>query len=134
MRRNSLLISGLIGLTGALLLTATAVIAMLQGWIPVLLTRPPFVWGLFLFLLVFAVLEIPLMIFGMQKMADSPNAKYLVLLTNTAFTFFAAVYALPFILLTGGSWLTLGAGIAMAALTIIRFISAMVYLPHDQQL
>ncbi len=134
MRRNRLLISGLIGLTGALLLTAAAVTIMLQGWMPVLLTRPLFVWGLFLFLLVFAVLEIPLMIFGMQKMADSPtpSAKYLVLLTNTAFTFFAAVYALPFILLTGGSWLTLGAGIALAALTLIRFISAMVYIPHDQ--
>ena len=133
MGRKHLLTSGLLGLTGALLLTATAVAIMLQGWLPALLQPPLWVGGLFAFLLFFSLLEIPMMIFAMRKMADSPTpkAKHMVWLTNTAFTFFAAVYALPFILLAGDSPLTLGAGVALAALTIIRFISAMVYIPHD---
>ena len=91
---------------------------MISGYIPVIVSRPLFVWGLFLFLLFFSVVEIPVMIVGIGRIAGSanPKAKYVALFTTTGYTFFAAVYAAPFILLTGQSTLTL--------------ISAVMFLPE----
>lgn len=133
MARGAILASGLLGLTGAILLTAASVAVITAGLVPALLTDPLLVWGLFLFLLTLSGLEIPLMIFTMQRMAASPNprAGTLVWLTNTAYTFFAAVYAAPFILLTGASPLELGAGIGLAALSLVRLISSLVFLRND---
>jgi hypothetical protein len=80
-----------------------------------------------LFLLVFSVAEIPVMIVAIRRMAAStnPRAKYVALLVNFGYIFFGAVYAVPFILLTG--WLELGT--ALASLSLVRFISALIYLP-----
>jgi hypothetical protein len=130
MKRNSVVITGLIGLIGAVILTALCLYTMAQGWISALLTNPTYVWGLFLFLAVFSVAEIPIMIFGMRRIATSanPKAKYVALLTNTGYTFFAAVYATPFILLTGYLW----SGAAMASLSLARFISAVIFLPTEK--
>ena len=77
-----------------------------------------------------ASMEIPIMIFGMRRIATSanPKAKYVALLTNTGYTFFAAVYATPFILLTGYLW----SGVAMASLSLARFISAVIFLPTEK--
>ncbi len=134
MSRFSLISTGLPGLIGSMLLTFTCIFVMAQGLIPAIISRPLIVWGLFLFLLTFSVLEIPIMIFSMQKMIESvnPKAKYVVLLTNTAYTFFASVYAAPFILLTGQSSLEIAAGGALASLSIVRFITSLVFLPHDK--
>jgi hypothetical protein len=130
MKRNSVIITGSIGLAGAIMLTALCLFIMARGWIPALLTNPTYVWGLFLFLAAFSVAEIPMMIFGMRRIAAGTNskAKYLALLTNTGYTFFAAVYATPFILLTGYLW----AGATMAALSVARFISAIIFLPDEK--
>jgi hypothetical protein len=130
MKRNSVVITGLIGLAGAVILTALCLYTMTRGWISALLTNPTHVWGLFLFLAVFSVAEIPIMIFGMRRIATSanPRAKYVALLTNTGYTFFAAVYATPFILLTGYLW----SGVAMASLSLARFISAVIFLPTEK--
>jgi len=66
------------------------------------------------------------MIFGIRRITASanPRAKYVALLVIAGYVFFAAVYAAPFILLTG--WL--GLGVALAALSLVRFITALVYL------
>ncbi len=130
MKRNSVVICGLIGLTGAILLTAGCLAVMSQGWLPALLTGFTLVWGLFLFLAVFSVAEIPLMLLALRRIAASPNyrAKYVALLTVTGYTFFAAVYAAPFILLTG----YLGAGAALAGLSLARFISIHAFLPTEK--
>ncbi|MBN1991306.1 MAG: hypothetical protein JW953_01275 [Anaerolineae bacterium] len=127
MTRASIVLTGLIGLIGAVILTAFCVLVMAQAWIPALLTSPLIVWVLFLFLAVFSVAEIPIMIFGIRRIAASanPRAKYVALLTNTGYNFFAAVYAAPFILLTGNLW----AGAALAALSLARFVSALIFLP-----
>jgi len=53
------------------------------------------------FVLTFSLGEIPLMVFGMRQMVISTSGRRLAVLTNTAFTLFAAVYAVPFLLLTG---------------------------------
>ena len=127
MSRTSVVLTGLLGLVGAIMVTAFCILVMAQGWIPVILTSPLIGWGLFLFLAVFSVAEIPVMIFGMRRMAASAQAraKTVVLITNVGFAFFGAVYAAPFILLTGN----LAAGAALAALSLVRFISAIIFLP-----
>lgn len=128
MSRSSIVLTGLIGLIGAGLLTAVAILLVLRDWLPVLLTRPLYIWGLFLFLLLFSLAEIPVMVLGIRHIAGSvnPKAKYVVLLVNTSYPLFAAVYAVPFILLTG----RLIPGAALAALGLIRFITAVLFLPN----
>jgi hypothetical protein len=131
MTRINVVLTGLLGLIGAVIFTAFCILVMVQGWIPAILdSYPLMVWGLFLFLAVFSVAEIPVMIFGMRRMAASthPRAKLIALVTNIGFTFFAAVYAAPFILLTGYLW----AGVALAALSLARYVSAIIFLPTGQ--
>ena len=128
MSRTSIVLSGLVGLIGAVMLTALCLFIMAQGWLPILVTRPIFVWGIFLFLAFFSIVEIPLMVYGIRYVATgaNPKARYLALLTNAGYVFFAAVYAAPFILLTGELWL----GAALAMLSVVRLIAAIIFLPQ----
>ena len=128
MSRNSIILTGLIGLVGAVILTALCLLLMVWKTIPVLVTSPIYVWGLWLFLLGFSLAEIPIMIFGIRRIAASanPRAKYVALLVNSGYPFFGAVYAAPFILLTG----RLGLGTALATLSFVRFASAVIFLPR----
>ncbi len=130
MSRLNIIITGLIGVFCAVLLTIFCILAVLQEWFPIFLSSGLYVWGFFLFLAFFSVVEIPVMIFGMRNIAtnDNPKAAYIVLFTNAVYTLFAAVYAAPFILLTGGIW----AGSALASLTLARFASSVFFLPYDQ--
>jgi hypothetical protein len=136
MTRGPLVYSGLLGLIGSLLLTAVSVAVMVLGYIPVLLQQPLFIWGLFLFLLLLSVLEIPVMILALRRMATStgPKTNYITMLTNMAYTFFAGVYATPFILLTGATWQELLAGIGLALLSIVRFITSLVFVPYEKRI
>ncbi len=131
MTRNRVILTGLTGVVGAILLTAFCLFLVVAEIIPVLFTQPFIVWGLFLFLLFFSVIEIPMMIMGLQRIGESPNPKahYVVLFTVVGFTFFAGVYAAPFILLAGHSTLTLVAGTALGLLSLVRFIAAVAYIP-----
>lgn len=126
MSRNRVILTGLLGLIAAVLVTAFCFAVMRWEWMPVLVTDSLFGWAIFLFLLIFSVSEIPVMIIGMRRIAASANAKarYLVLLLNCGYVFFGAVYAVPYILLTGG--LVLGA--LLASLSLIRFITSLIYL------
>ena len=135
MNQHNIVVTGIIGLFGAIFLTALFIFVMVVGWIPPLMSQPVFVWGAFFFLLFFSVIEIPVMIFSMRRMADSvnPRAKYVVLFTNAAYVFFAAAYALPFIVMAGSSYFNLAAGALLASLCIVRFISSMVFLPYEKQ-
>ncbi|MEW5956678.1 MAG: hypothetical protein AB1801_03065 [Chloroflexota bacterium] len=128
MSRSNVILTGVIGLIGAALLTGGCLLVMAQAWIPILIARPAYGWGLCLFLTLFSVAEIPFMIFGMRRIAASanPKARYVAMLTNAGYSFFGAVYAAPFILLTG--WL--GVGAAMATLSLVRFATALIFLPR----
>jgi hypothetical protein len=128
MSRIDIILSGLVGLIGAVILTALCFLLMARGWMPILIARPVFVWGLFVFLAFFSVVEIPLMVFGIRRIAASanPKAQYMALLTNAGYVFFAAVYAAPFILLTGRLWL----GAALAILSVARLATAIIFLPQ----
>lgn len=130
--RANIIWTGLIGLLGAIIVTGMCLFVMNAGLIPVLVHNPFYVYGLLLFLLFFSVVEIPVMIFAMRRMIDSvnPRAKYVALITNTGYTFFAAVYAAPFILLAGQSSIQLSLGCFMGGLTFVRFITSVVFLPY----
>ena len=93
-------------------------------------------WGLFLFLLVLSLLEIPVMILALRRMAVSstPKANYVTMLTNMAYTFFAAVYAMRFILLAGATWQELLAGIGLALLSVVRFVTSLVFVPYENRI
>lgn len=135
MTRSSVILTGLVGLVGAIILTAICLLVMMWGWVSPLLGRPTYVWGLFLFLLFFSVAEIPVMIFGMRRMLESvnPKAQYVALFTNAGYTFFASVYAAPFILLAGQSALELASGALLGSLCFVRFISSVILLPNAKQ-
>lgn len=126
MSRFEVIASGSIGLIGAVVFTALCFL-ITQRWLPLLLTSAIIVGGLFLFLIVFSLAEIPLMIYGIHRIAASanPRARYLALLTTAGYVFFGAVYAAPFILLTG----RVGLGVALAGLSVVRFITALILLP-----
>jgi len=130
--RANIIWTGIIGLVGAVIVTGLCLFIMNAGWIPVLVHNPFYVYGLLLFLLAFSVVEIPVMIFAMRRMIDSvnPRAKYVALITNTGYTFFAAVYAVPFILLAGQSSIQLTLGCLMGGLSLVRFITSLVFLPY----
>lgn len=123
------LIAGLIGLFGAIILTLICIIVMAADLVPVLLSQTVVVWGLFAFLLLLSLAEIPVMIFGIRRISRSPNpnARYVALATTAGYPLFGGVYAAPFILLTG----QLVAGALLAALSFVRFASAVIFLSRS---
>lgn len=127
MTRINIALTGLLGLIGAVVVTVFCMVVVNQVWYPTIITNSWVVLLLFLFLAVFSVAEIPVMIYGLRSIASSsnPRASTIVLITTAGYTFFAAVYAAPFILLTGNLW----AGAALAGLSLVRFISAITFLP-----
>jgi len=122
--RSQLALSGLAGVAGGVALTGGAVFLVRRGGLPPLVTGTG-TWALLGFLLFFSLAEIPLMLFGMRRLADSPTGTRMAVLTNAAFTFFAAVYAAPFLLLSG----RIGIGLAMAGLCLVRYLSAVLLVP-----
>jgi hypothetical protein len=136
MSRSNIIVTGLIGVMGAIFLTILCLFVVTAGWLNPPLSRREYVLALFLFLLIFSVLEIPVMVFALQRMVASvnPKAKYVAMVTNVAYTFFAAVYAAPFILLAGQTTAKLVIGVGLSALCLIRFISTVVFLPDAKQI
>lgn len=122
--RSQLAVSGALGVIGGaalmggalFLLQRTGLKPLVGGWAT---------WLLLAFLLLFSLAEIPTMICGMRYLSDSVSGKRLVIPINAAFTFFAAVYALPFLLLTGRA----GIGLALAALSLVRYAGGLWFVP-----
>lgn len=136
MSRSNMIVTGLVGVMGGIFLTALCVFIVTTGWLNPPLGQPEYVIGLFLFLFIFSVLEIPVMVFAIRRMLASvnPRARYVAMFTNAAYTFFAAVYAAPFILLAGQTTPKLMLGVGLSALSLIRFISTVVFLPDAKQI
>ena len=79
-------------------------------------------WGIgaALFALTLALLEVPMMVFGLRQMARSASTpRRLLLATFTIYVAFAAFYASLFVLLTGQIvW-----GLGIVAVCLIRLVS-----------
>jgi hypothetical protein len=128
-RRSQLALSGLAGLFGGALLIGGAVWLATDGGLPHLV---PDGWGsrallrsaLAGFVLFFSLAEMPLMVFAMRRMAGSSSGRMAIMLTNAAFVCFAAVYAAPFIVLTG----QMIPGAALASLCLARLACALLFV------
>jgi hypothetical protein len=127
--RSSLFLSGALGVAGGAVLTGVALF-LWRRYVVSPLVSGVGVWLLLGFLLFFSLAEIPLMIFGLRRLADSASGVRLAILTNAAFTFFAAVYAAPFLLLTG----RVKIGLALASLCLFRLASALSFVPGRRPL
>ncbi|GEM_PF-1845442 len=127
MNQRTIILSNLCGLICAILVTVLGLGVMAFGWLTPLVVEPVMVVGLFIFLAVLSLAEIPMMIFSIRQMSASLNPKinYALIITNFGYTFFASVYAVCFILLTGRLW----SGALLAMLSLVRFISAMLFVP-----
>jgi hypothetical protein len=127
--RSRLAVSGGLGVVGGAALTGGALF-LLHRTSFTFLVGGLGAWILLGFLLLFSLAEIPLMVFGMRRMVGSVPGRRLAILTNAVFTFFAAVYAAPFLLLTGRK----GIGVALAGLSLVRFAGALWLVPDGQSL
>jgi len=74
----------------------------------------------------FSIAEIPVMVFTMRRLAvERQDNRSLVVGLNALYVFFAAVYALPVLLLTDSiPW-----GLALSTLGIVRFFTSLHFVP-----
>jgi len=81
-----------------------------------------------LFFLCVSCAEIPLMVYGLRKLAEEPtrSSRWLCGATNAFYVFFSAVYAAIVWALTGW-W---AAGLALSALGLVRLASSLWCIPE----
>jgi len=116
--KRDFVLAGLTGLAVGFGVYAGA--SALSTVIPILLPSLFLAAITFGFFFILALLEIPVMLFGLRQMArSSTTPRRLLLGTFALYVMFASVYASMFVLLTGQiAW-----GIVLAALCLARFAS-----------
>jgi hypothetical protein len=121
----NLTLSGLTGLFAAALLAAASAWLVADGVIPILLPNPTVILFLGVLFGAVSVAEIPITVFAMRRLlvAGGRN-RGLVPGLNALFCFFAAVYGLPVLLLTG----SLGWGLALCSLAAARFAASLLFV------
>jgi hypothetical protein len=112
-------------------LTASACLAAVSSWLVTSeLVNPPFPYGLVELLLAvvlggFSVVEIPIMVFAMQRLLGGGAASEgIAVWLNGLYVFFAAIYGVPVGLLTGN----VDYSLALSALSIVRFASSLAFV------
>ena len=124
--RSRLALSGLAGIAGGAALMGGALFVLQRSGLPPLVTgRATLV--LLGFVLFFSLGEIPMMIYAMRRLGSTAGGARPAVLTNAAFTFFGAVYAAPFLLLTGQVEVSL----ALAGLCLVRLAGALWLGPSE---
>jgi hypothetical protein len=125
-----LLLSGLAGLLACALLSSVAAWLVTNETVKPLLSFPV---ATLLFALVFgafSLAEIPMMVFAMRRLLAERRENYGVVLgLNTLYVFFAAVYGVPVLLLTG----SIGWGLALCSLALIRFVASFIFVREPQR-
>jgi len=119
--RSRLALSGLAGIAGGAALMGGALFVSQRSGLTPLVTGRGATLALLGFVLFFSLGEIPIMIFALRRLAGSAGGVRPAMLTNAAFTFFGAVYAAPFLLLTGQVEVSL----ALAGLCLVRLAVAL---------
>lgn len=127
--RRNLLLTGLTGLLLAALLGSAATWLVVNGHLTPPLSFPPVVWLLAAVLGGFSLAEIPLMVFVMRRLVvERESNRAAVLGLNALYVFFAAVYGVPLILLTG----SLAWGLALCALSLVRLATSMIFVRRSR--
>jgi len=123
--RLLLLPSGLVGLLANVLLAVIATQLVASDIIRPLL---PFRTATVLLTLIlggFSVAEIPFMVYAMRRLLiERQGNRALVHVLNALYVFFAAVYGVPVLLLTGD----IGWGLALCGLGLLRLVSSLVFV------
>ena len=119
--RSRLALSGLVGIAGGAALMGGALFVFQRSGLAPLVTGRGAMLALLGFVLFFSLGEIPLMIYALRRLTASAAGVRPALVTNAAFTFFSAVYAAPFLLLTGQVEISL----ALAGLCLVRLAGAL---------
>lgn len=126
---RNLLLSGLGGLL------ACALTATVSAWlIESSRLAPPLPHALITLLLVvvfgsFSLAEIPLMVFAMRRLgAERPENTGFIWGLNGLYVFFAAVYGLPVLLITGN----IGWGLALCGLGFVRLATSLVFVRESR--
>jgi hypothetical protein len=124
--RHNLVLAGIGGMLASLLLAAVSTWMVASG-----ILNPPLPYRFVALLLVvvlggFSLAEIPIMIFTMRRLSVERTDNHRVVAgLNALFVFFAAVYGVPVSLLTG----SVGWGLALCALSLVRFASSLAFVP-----
>jgi hypothetical protein len=112
-------------------LLACGLLAATATWLVTLGTlKPPLPHQAVTLLLVvvfgaFSIAEIPMMIFALRRLAaERMENQGAVLGLNALYVFFAAVYAVPVLLLTG----SVGWGLALCGLGLVRFLTSLAFV------
>jgi hypothetical protein len=123
--RYNLLLSGLAGLLVCVLLAAVCTWLVTNQVVVPPLPLPLVVLLTAIIFGVFSLAEIPLMVFAMRRLAtERPDNRGVVMGLNALYVFFAAVYGLPVLLLTGSvAW-----GLALCALGLVRFVASLLFV------
>jgi hypothetical protein len=131
--RRDLLLTGLGGLLLAALLAAGAAWLVTSRTLNPPFPYPPLIWLLAALLATFSLAEIPLMVYVMRRLEIERRSKGnstghdnrpAVLGLNALYVFFAAVYGVPILLLTG----SLGWGLALCSLAAVRLVTGLIFV------
>lgn len=123
--RRHLLQSGTVGLLACGLLAAGATWLVTSGTL-----EPPLPHQAVTLLVVivfgaFSIAEIPIMVFAMRRLAaERKENRGVVLGLDALYVFFAAVYGVPVLLLTG----SVGWGLALCGLALVRFATSLAFI------
>ena len=132
--RRDLLLTGLGGLLLAALLAAGAAWLVTSRTLRPPLPFPLVTWIFAAVFCAFSLAEIPLMVYAMRRLEIErrPDASVAgrgnrpaVLGLNALYVFFAAVYGVPVMLLTG----SLGWGLALCGLAVVRLAASLLFVP-----
>lgn len=130
MTRTKIAISGGIGLFSSVLVAIICTVIR-YFWLPALLPQPKIAWILFGLLGVIALIEIPLMTYGLRQIiAGKKTGPTTPLLFGiSGFVFFSAIYALPNLLLTDYSLIWMGQ--VLAGTSMLRLGACIFFLGGD---
>ncbi len=123
--RRNMVLGGLGGLLACGLLTTLSVWLLSSG-----VLTPPLSYRVVALLIAlvfggFSLAEIPLMVFSMRRLiAERHDNRVLVWGLNAFYVFFAAVYGVPVLLLTGSA----GWGLALCGLSLIRLVASLMFV------
>lgn len=123
--RLLVLLSGSLGLLACALLAGVATQLVARDIIVPLLPFPAVTLLFTLMLAGFSLAEVPIMVYAMRRLLVERQGNHaIVLALNALYVFFAAVYGVPLLLLTGD----VGWGLALCSLGILRLVSSLVFV------
>jgi len=128
--RRRVLLSGLAGLTANAALAALAAWLIAGGLVKAPLPYPLVTLVAAVALGGLSLAEIPIMVLAIRHLAaERSQDQRLALGLNAVFVFFAAVYGVPMLLITG----SLGWGLALCALGLARLVASLLIVnqPHS---